>query len=202
MNVWLYPAKERWTSETAENLGMNLDENSLSLESMSAEGRLRLHGIWEKEQKRLSLTIPPRLTMQEYDGIHLLILRLQKQLAADVDDTETFMGYTESGEEAYLIRNWKAWTAFLRQAGQRSLSGHKVRVTKEGNTWEGLLLDYCERLSPERYQITECLLLTNSGEISVQGTDLLVEPTGDMLQAPTEDVPSLADQLKRISPTS
>ncbi|MEI5906295.1 hypothetical protein WAK64_04415 [Bacillus spongiae] len=62
------------------------------------------------------LQYSPDLELQEFIIIHDVIVDIQKKLKAEVDDTKSFMGYTEAGESAFMIRNWNEWIVYIKQS--------------------------------------------------------------------------------------
>ena len=57
----------------------------------------------------LTLEYSSELLLADYMLIHKIILQIQAGNPAEIDDSNSFLGYLANGEPAYIIRNWGPW---------------------------------------------------------------------------------------------
>lgn len=128
-------------------------------------------------ESALEFQIDPHLGLDEFQFLRDIILDLCYGNEAAIDERDCQLGYLESGEKAYLIKNWEEWKAFLMKAKLKTLEGQNVQVLDEEGEelGSGLLAEY-EIESPP-FSITSCTLITLFGERKFAGKNLSVVPT-------------------------
>lgn len=154
------------------------EEYTLSL----AKGTRKWLTIQHEEYlKRMTLSFPENVTMDDCHKIHVMIRQFVKDLDAVVDDTQAHLGYDEAENKVYIYHRFQSWAAYISKAKHRSLEGQRVAVF-HGNEelGHGILLTYEEVKSDDPSLLNKgtisCTLLTSSGEQSFFGEDLHLEP--------------------------
>ncbi|AST93058.1 hypothetical protein BC6307_18240 [Sutcliffiella cohnii] len=56
------------------------------------------------------------LELKEYILLHEVIKSIQLDVKGTIDDSNSFLGYTELGERAYIIRNWSKWIGYVHES--------------------------------------------------------------------------------------
>lgn len=133
----------------------------------------------DTRNKELTIAYSNQLGIQEYRKIHSLLSSIQDRLKGTIYDKNSLLGYTETGEPAYIITNWPKWYRFIQKAILTSLSGKKVRVINESEVElaSGLFVGY--ETSEYEDTITKCTLVTLFGEKTFKGKDLKIEASNE-----------------------
>ncbi|MBM4765055.1 hypothetical protein [Bacillus sp. B15-48] len=131
----------------------------------------------QHQQGEVVFQIHPQLDMAEYEIIRELILPIADSEGVLIDESGCQLGYLETGEKAYLIKNWEPWKAFLMKAKLRTLEGQNVIVKneEEEELGNGLLAEY--QINSDPFRLTSITLITTFGEKTFKGKNLLIEPT-------------------------
>lgn len=130
----------------------------------------------------LSIAFPGHLTLKQYEQIHHAIIQIQSAVEGEVEDSKALLGYLKNGEAACIVTNWDEWVLFLNGAKHTSMEGKKVRVVNDRGeeAASGLLVDYkTDPARPEEFIIVECTVITATGEQTVSGKRLHIEPTNE-----------------------
>lgn len=127
----------------------------------------------------LTFNYSNQLGIEEYRKIHSLLSSIQDRLKGTIYDNNSLLGYTETGEPAFIITNWSKWYRFIQKAMLTSISGKKVRVINETEVElaSGLFVGY--ETSTYEDTITKCTLVTLFGEKTFIGKDLKIEATNE-----------------------
>ena len=128
-------------------------------------------------ESEVEFQIDPYLDLDEFQFLREIILDLCYGNEDAVDERDCQLGYLESGEKAYLIKNWEEWKAFLMKAKLKTLEGQNVQLLNdEGEELgSGLLAEYEVAAPP--FRIMSCTLITLFGERKFEGKNLSIVPT-------------------------
>ena len=159
---------------TTLNFKFENSEYNLGL-SLRAGGPLRL--FHEPAKNRIQLTFPNEVTMEDCVKINGVINTLSKTIDGDVDDSKAHLGYDKNSNKIYIFNGFHNWAEFIDEAKHKSMEGQKVAIKHGGNTLgEGIMLTFNKSSSDNNSKITNCTLITKSGEQSFYGDDLKVLP--------------------------
>ncbi len=63
------------------------------------------------------------LELERYILLHDVILSVQSDVKGTVDDSKSFLGYIETGEPAFIVRNWSKWMKYIHQSMKNCQEG-------------------------------------------------------------------------------
>lgn len=169
---------------------LSLKVIGVSIEDLVSSDRLRKSGgkyfVYEgnkslatiqQSENGIEFLIDPHLGLEEFQVLRNLVLEVSYGNEDAIDERDCQLGYLESGEKAYLIKNWEEWKAFLLRAKLKTLEGQNVQALNEDGEElaSGLLAEYEILTAP--FRITSCTLITLFGERKFTGTNLTILPT-------------------------
>jgi hypothetical protein len=160
-------------------IGMRKKESKYYMISFKSEQEIAVLTI-QPEEEKLQITFPGNLSFEEYESIHNAIIQITDLCNGEVDDSQSLIGYLESGEKVNIVKNWDEWSLFINKAKYKTLEGQKVRLLdeKNGELASGLLVEYkFDSNRKDSFWITECTLITSFGERRFSGERLSIEPT-------------------------
>lgn len=134
-------------------------------------------GTIQGSENGIEFLIDPHLGLEEFQFMRDLILDFSYGNEDAIDERDCQLGYLESGEKAYLIKNWEEWKAFLLKAKLKTLEGQNVQALNEvgEELASGLLAEYEITTAP--FRITSCTLITLFGERKFSGENIAIIPT-------------------------
>jgi hypothetical protein len=163
--------------ETLLGLSFKYDNSTYILKELGYTAT----AIHDAASKKLILTFSKELSFDQYKQLNKVIKTIADKIQAFVDDHEALMGYLEDGKEAYIFHGWSKWVLFLEGAKHVSMEGQKVQVFNENELLsDGILIDVRkDETEKEDFRITQCTIITKTGEKVLSGTNLKIVATGE-----------------------
>jgi hypothetical protein len=76
----------------------------------------KIIGRIEHSQGSITIRYSGDLFLNEYMIIHDLVTKLSESSSGIVDDSNSFLGYLPSGEQAYIVTNWDSWLEYIQSS--------------------------------------------------------------------------------------
>ncbi|RSK28347.1 hypothetical protein EJF36_16570 [Bacillus sp. HMF5848] len=161
-------------------------------DALFAEGFILQNGKWvfmdglhillsieSATDEEATIGFPGDLPMNRFKKVHDKLINLADHLEAEIDDSQSLLGYLANGDGAYIVTNWTEWIIFLQEAKLRTLEGKKVRVLDEKETELGNGLYVSSETESTTGNITSCTIITMFGEKTYTSNTLIIEPTNE-----------------------
>ncbi|MCA1030302.1 hypothetical protein LCL95_04520 [Bacillus timonensis] len=171
----------------------DIDDQLIDLGLMQIGNRFIFHTNNQKElctilsnkmKNELLFQFQESLNFEEYEQIHKVICSISELIDGKIDDSMCRLGYLENGESAYIVTNWKKWSFFIEKAKIKSMEGVNVLVLNalKAKIDSGILISYELKQSiKDEFCINKCTLITTTGERTIVGDKLLIEPISLLL---------------------